>query len=312
MRKLFPLFLAGALFTACIDKDYDLENIETDNVTIGGDESEFRIPLASVRVSLNEIASEGNNIQKIFAEADVWLPSQLPGSDSNGAYADLVKLAGNTDGYTDRLLDALIAQMLTDDNKINAVAELLCDDKYFDTFREMLHLPAGTQPETFIPVFTEAFRTQKTLREELSTEVKNLARGYLTTMDVELPDYDVGKVDISDDVVDMLAGNLNAGNTLDLYGEIANELPVTLQIDPVFTPTDVSFHVNVKANTTDNEIKPTRLTEENLRQIVAGIQIQIPIELQRYYPGKGFQENIDHQIVINLRLLKKGGLKLDI
>lgn len=312
MRKFFPLFLAGALFTACIDKDYDLENIETDNVTIGGDESEFRIPLASVRVFLSEIASEGNNIQKIFAEADVWLPSQLPGSDSNGTYADLVKLAGNTDGYTDGLLDALIAQMLTDDKKINDVAELLCDDKYFDTFREMLHLPAGTQPETFIPVFTEAFRTQKTLREELSTEVKNLARGYLTTMDVELPDYDVGKVDISDDVVDMLAGNLNAGNTLDLYGEIANELPVTLQIDPVFTPTDVSFHVNVKANTTDNEIEPTRLTEENLRQIVAGIQIQIPIELQRYYPGKGFQENIDHQIVINLRLLKKGGLKLDI
>lgn len=312
MRKIFTLFLAGALFTACIDKDYDLENIETDNVTIGGDESEFRIPLASVRVSLNEIASGENNIQKIFAEADVWLPSQLPGSDSNGTYADLVKLAGNTDGYTDGLLDALIAQMLTDDNKINDVAELLCDDKYFDTFREMLHLPAGTQPETFIPVFTEAFRTQKTLREELSTEVKNLARGYLTTMDVELPDYDVGKVDISDDVVDMLAGNLNAGNTLDLYGEIANELPVTLQIDPIFTPTDVSFHVNVKANTADNEIKPTRLTEENLRQIIAGIQIQIPIELQKYYPGKGFQENIDHQIVINLRLLKKGGLKLDI
>lgn len=312
MRKIFTLFLAGALFTACIDKDYDLENIETDNVTIGGDESEFRIPLASVRVSLSEIASEGNNIQKIFAEADVWLPSQLPGSDSNGTYADLVKLAGNTDGYTDGLLDALIAQMLTDDNKINAVAELLCDDKYFDTFREMLHLPAGTQPETFIPLFTETFRTQETLREELSTEVKNLARGYLTTMDVELPDYDVGKVDISDDVVDMLAGNLNAGNTLDLYGEIANELPVTLQIDPIFTPTDVSFHVNVKANTADNEIKPTRLTEENLRQIIAGIQIKIPIELQKYYPGKGFQENIDHQIVINLRLLKKGGLKLDI
>ena len=312
MRKFLPLFLVGALFTACIDKDYDLENIETDSVTIGGDESEFRIPLASVRVSLNEIASEGNNIQKIFAEADVWLPSQLPGSDSNGTYADLVKLAGNTDGYTDGLLDALIAQMLTDDNKINAVAELLCDDKYFDTFREMLHLPAGTQPETFIPLFTEAFRTQETLREELSTEVKSLARGYLTTMDVELPDYDVGKVDISDDVVDMLAGNLNAGNTLDLYGEIANELPVTLQIDPIFTPTDVSFHVNVKANTADNEIKPTRLTEENLRQIIAGIQIKIPIELQKYYPGKGFQENIDHQIVINLRLLKKGGLKLDI
>ena len=312
MRKFVLLLLTGALFTACIDKDYDLENIETDNVTIGGDESEFRIPLASVRVSLNEIASEGNNIQKIFAEADVWLPSQLPGSDSNGAYADLVKLAGNTDDYTDGLLDALIAQMLTDDNKINAVAELLCDDKYFDTFREMLHLPAGTQPETFIPVFTNTFRTEETLREELSTEVKNLARGYLTTMDVELPDYDVGKVDISDDVVDMLAGNLNADNTLDLYGEIANELPVTLQIDPVFTPTDVSFHVNVKANTADNEIEPTRLTEENLRQIVAGIRIQIPIELQRYYPGKGFQENIDHQIVINLRLLKKGGLKLDI
>ena len=52
MRKLFLPILAGALLTACIDKDYDLENVDTDNIAIGGDDSKFEVPLARVLVTL--------------------------------------------------------------------------------------------------------------------------------------------------------------------------------------------------------------------------------------------------------------------
>ena len=64
MRKLFLPILAGALLTACIDKDYDLENVDTDNIAIGGDDSKFEVPLARVLVTLEDIANGDLNIPR--------------------------------------------------------------------------------------------------------------------------------------------------------------------------------------------------------------------------------------------------------
>lgn len=316
MRKLFLmfLFLSAALSTACVDTDYDLGDVDTDNITIGGDESTFTIPLARVLVSTKEIENGGSDIREIFREADVWLPSPLPG----GAKSVDLKELPTDQAALNTLLDALEAQMLTDDAKINAVAEELCEEKYFDTFRELLNLPAGTDPETFIPVFISAFRNDETLRETLSAEIRYQARTYLTTLSVDDIRYDVGHIDISSDVVDMLADNLDPEeteapkNTLHLEGEIANRLPLTLHIKPQFTPTGISFETDVNADTPTNAIPSTRLFADDLRQIVDGITIRIPVELEAYYPGIGFRDNIEHPIVIDLRLVKHGGLKLDI
>lgn len=314
MKKLFLLLLSGALFSACIDKDYDLENVDTDNITIGGDESKFTIPLARVLVSTKEIENGGSDIREIFREADVWLPSPLPGGARS---VDLQELRSSQQALN-TLLDALEAQMLTDDAKINAVAEELCEEKYFDTFRELLNLPAGTDPETFIPVFISAFRNDEMLRETLSAEIRYQASSYLTGLSVDDILYDVGHIDISSEVVDMLADNLDPEtaadpkNTLHLEGGIANELPLTLHIKPQFTPTGISFETDVNADTPINAIPSTRLFADDLRQIVEGITIRIPVELEEYYPGIGFRDNIEHPIVIDLRLVKHGGLKLDI
>ena len=35
IRKLILLLLSGMLSTACVDKDYDLGNIDTDNIPLG-------------------------------------------------------------------------------------------------------------------------------------------------------------------------------------------------------------------------------------------------------------------------------------
>lgn len=312
MRKFFLLLLSASLSTACVDKDYDLRDVDTDNVTIGDDESKFTIPLAQVLVSMDEIADNGTNIEAIFAEADTWLPTRLPGNDT---YADLQRLQ-NDASYVNTLLDALTAEMLAADAKLDAVADLLCDDKYIGTFLGLL--PPGTTPDDFKPVFTNAFKYDAAMREQLAGEVKSLARDYLTTLKVEQIEYEVGHIDISSDIVDMLADNLDPRttidpkNTLHLEGEIANELPVALHIDPVLSPTEISFEVDVEANTAANGIPSTRLFDEDLRKIVEGISIQIPVTLKKYYPGKGFRDNIEHQIVIDLRLVKRGGLKLNV
>ena len=49
MRTLSLLLLSGALMTACVDRDYDLSDLDFDNVAIGDENSEFRIPLAPCR-----------------------------------------------------------------------------------------------------------------------------------------------------------------------------------------------------------------------------------------------------------------------
>ena len=74
MRTLSLLLLSGALMTACVDRDYDLSDLDFDNVAIGDENSEFRIPLATVQVSMDEIAENGVNIEAIFREADIWPP----------------------------------------------------------------------------------------------------------------------------------------------------------------------------------------------------------------------------------------------
>lgn len=305
MKLFVPLLLLCMIASSCIDKDYDLSQIDTEGVTIG---DVFELPLATVTVGMNELNKDGADIEALFDEADIWLPSSLPGDAES---VDLLKIQ-NTPSYTTQLLDALIAQMQTDDAKIDAVADLLYA-KYLDTFLPML--PPNTNPRDFKPVFIEAFRNTPMLQDQLTAEVKNLASGYLTDLQVGEVTYDIGKIDIGSDIVDMLADNLdpkgtaNPRNTLDIYGEITSAMPLSLQFSPHFSPTEVKFDVHVEPNVT-TRIAETRLYESDLRQIIEGAQIILPVTLEEYFPGYGFTS--DQKIVIKLRLRKHGGLKLNL
>ena len=54
----------------------------------------------------------------------------------------------------------------------------------------------------------------------------------------------------------------------------------------------------------------TRLHENDLRQIIDGTEIILPVKLEKSFPGSGFTP--DQKIVIALRLVKRGGLKLNL
>ena len=195
---------------------------------------------------------------------------------------------------------------------VTAVADLLAE-KYLSTFLPLL--PPNTDPADFKPVFIEAFRNMPMLHDRLSGEVKSLAGSYLTELKVQDVTYDIGKIDIGGDVVDMLCENLdsegtpNPKNTLHLYGSITSALPVSLRLVPYFSPTNVRFDVTVEPGKT-NEIRETQLFESDLRQIIEGAEIILPVSLEKYYPGYDFSSG--QQIVITLRLIKRGGLKLNL
>ncbi len=311
MRKLILLLLSGVLSTACVDKDYDLGNIDTDNIAIGDEGSQFRIPLVKVLVSKDEIKNNDGDIEKIFREADIWFPTQLP----DDKFVDLVKLQ-NEPAYVNTLLRTLREEMQTSDAKLASVVDLVWD-KYAADFLPLLNLTAPDE-QTFKTAFKTAYRNDASLRERLADEVSALARTYLTgSLGIDQLEYEVGHIDISSDIVDMLADNLdpegtpNARNTLFLYGQITSRLPLSLRLDPRLSPTEVTFQVEVGVDKTSNDIPETQLFAEDLRQIVEGITIRIPVTLTEYYPGKGFSDD-QYQIVISLSLLKNGGLKLDI
>lgn len=205
MRKLILLLLSGMLSTACVDKDYDLGNIDTDNIAIGDEGSQFRIPLVKVLVSKDEIKNNGGNIEEIFREADIWFPSQLP----DGKFVDLVKLQDKDDQtYVNTLLRTLREEMRASDAKLASVVDLVWD-KYAAEFLLLLNLTAPDE-QTFKTAFKTAYRNDASLRERLADEVSALARTYLTgSLGIDQLEYEVGHIDISSDIVDMLADNLD-------------------------------------------------------------------------------------------------------
>ena len=103
-----------------------------------------------------------------------------------------------------------------------------------------------------------------------------------------------------------------------MAGTIDNRLPVSITASPVFTPTEVAFTAEIEANNDANVLLETRLFADDLQSIVRGLTIEIAVNINKYYPGKGFDrgtigdEKVQPQLTINLHLIKRGALKFDI
>ena len=265
-------------------------------------------------VTLEDIANGNLNILELCEKADKWLPSKLPG---NADFVDLVLLSRNS--YTDELFDALVAEMQSSAAKLDVMTDMMWTDCRHK-IAGALGIPAEDQYET---QFKEAFRTAvRNTEQRVLNEVKSQFSGYLTEdLSVEPIDYNIGRVDISDDVIDMIADNLDpegsgsSRNSLYLAGEIVSRLPVSLYLEPEFKTAAapfLKFDVTVDATKEINEeSEETRLYAESLRQLVDNAAINIPVTLEKYYPGRGFETD-KPQIEIKLHLIKHGGLKLDI
>lgn len=316
-KFLCLLCASGWLATACVDNDYDFGKLETDNIAIGDASSVTEMPLATVYVSMSEIANNQSDILALCRKADNWLPAPLPG---NADYIDLTQI--NDPDYSGAIFDALIDQMDSDPEKLDAVTALVYEE-YAPEFSELLGVPV-TEPE----LFEEAFRIGYK-EPAVNEELRNCFIGFLSAdLHVEPFSYDIGSINISNDVVDMLADNLdpegtpNPTNTLSLAGEIVSRLPITLQLSPSFRSGSyeiVSFDAHIDALSDIcpiEESEQTRIYAEGLRQLVNGAEISIPVVFEKYYPGdSGFlntpADDQTPQIEIRLHLIKRGGIKIN-
>lgn len=312
MKKLPLLFLVGLLAAGCVDKEYDLKDVETDNIAIGDSQSEFRCPLMTIRVSMQEITDNGIDIENVFRETDIWLPTELP-----DAYVDIRRLVSD-EAYVSTLLDLLVDELLVSDTKLDQVVELIWNTP---AYRQSV---TGSVPEldlddadTFRSLFRSLYQNNAQVRELLDEQVRLLAHDYLTALQVDDITYDIDRIDLDDNIVDMLAENLDpegtpdAKNTLHIYGTIANRLPLSAEIQARLRPTLIEVPVQIDAKSEENVIAETPIYGEDLRTLIHGCQVIIPVTLDRYYRN-GFDNTADCQLLIELHLVKRGGLKLNL
>lgn len=312
MKKLPLLFLVGLLAAGCVDKEYDLKDVETDNIAIGDSQSEFRCPLMTIRVSMQEITDNGIDIENVFRETDIWLPTELP-----DAYVDIRRLVSD-EAYVSTLLDLLVDELLVSDTKLDQVVELIWNTP---AYRQSV---TGSVPEldlddadTFRSLFRSLYQSSPQVRELLDEQVRLLAHDYLTALQVDDITYDIDRIDLDDNIVDMLAENLDlegtpdAKNTLHIYGTIANRLPLSAEIQARLRPTLIEVPVQIDAKSEENVIAETPIYGEDLRTLIHGCQVVIPVTLDRYYRN-GFDNTADCQLLIELHLVKRGGLKLNL
>lgn len=311
MKKLPLLFLVGLLAAGCVDKEYDLKDVETDNIAIGDSQSEFRCPLMTIRVSMQEITDNGIDIENVFRETDIWLPTALP-----DAYVDIRRLVSD-EAYVSTLLDLLVDELLVSDTKLDQVVELIWNTP---AYRQSV---TGSVPEldlddadTFRSLFRSLYQNNAQVRELLDEQVRLLAHDYLTALQVDDITYDIDRIDLDDNIVDMLAENLDpegtpdAKNTLHIYGTIANRLPLSAEIQARLRPTLIEVPVQIDAKSEENVIAETPIYGEDLRTLIHGCQVVIPVTLDRYYRN-GFDNTADCQLLIELHLVKRGGLKIN-
>lgn len=312
MKKLPLLFLVGLLAAGCVDKEYDLKDVETDNIAIGDSQSEFRCPLMTIRVSMQEITDNGIDIENVFRETDIWLPTELP-----DAYVDIRRLVSD-EAYVSTLLEQLVDELLVSDTKLDQVVELIWNNP---AYRQSV---TGSVPEldlddadTFRSLFRSLYQNNAQVRELLDEQVRLLAHDYLTALQVDDITYDIDRIDLDDNIVDMLAENLDpegtpdAKNTLHIYGTIANRLPLSAEIQARLRPTLIEVPVQIDAKSEENVIAETPIYGEDLRTLIHGCQVVIPVTLDRYYRN-GFDNTADCQLLIELHLVKRGGLKLNL
>ena len=307
MKKLVTLLLFGAFALSCTDKAYDLSQIETGDVAIGNDDSEFRMPLMTVLVPMADLSANGEDIRSIFDEADIWLPTAATA-------VDLVRLDSDPD-YRTQLIAATVAEMHTSDAKLNAVIGLSYE-QYYASFAPVLGLdPAHPDPNAYAAAFGQIFASEE-LAGELEARIGEAATDYLTSIHIDPVEYTIDALGIDESVIDMLCDNLDPEgtvdpvNTLDLYGEVRSSLPVSFEVAADFSETNVAIAPFLVEPDEENDIAPVRLYKDDIRSLFSFFELNVDFMPQKYYPRIGFSDSQSIRMMLHLK--KRGGLNLNL
>ena len=222
MRKFLTIFTLSLLAVSCIDNDYDLSDIDTDDIGIGDENSVFTCPLMTLRVAVADIVNEQGDLDGILAEADVWLPNRLP----DGAEAVDVKRLTGGDGqqaqqaYVQTLLTALQEEIDADasDRKLEQIARQIYAEYREDFLPD--YLPVDVDEAEYIAAFRTVYHQQAT-HDLIWENIELFAARYLTTnLRIDVRPFVLSGIDVGADVRDMIVGGDESKTSLSLFGDI--------------------------------------------------------------------------------------------
>lgn len=310
------LFALTALLCSCIDERYDLSNIESSEIAIGNDESEFLMPLAQISIRVDRLVAESEegeeNILDLYGEASIWIPA-VPD------FLDVPRLSED-EAYFSSILDALFEEMRTSESKRMEVCTLIATS-YREKFISML---SGTLPQEILnPILSADNETGARLiadlfmrnewQEEVFESIIELARQHICDLQVDDVIYEIPRLEISEDIKQMLRNNLDpieeesAINALYLFGSIESELPFQLQLNPYFEQTDIqigTLHIGQQPTRFDQ----VRISAEDLECLFEGSRLHMPVLIEKFYPQQGIHREQEIKLTISLR--KTGSLIL--
>ncbi len=307
MKKILLASLCALTLTACIDDDFDLFDVDFGQVGIGGETSDFRMPLANITVRMSALTSGERSLLDVFEEADTWLPTVLP---DGGDAVDLRLLTSDADSYRTALVRATLDEAAADASKLNGIAALV-ERRYASAFDDMV--PAGMSVAGFIA----GNYADAVYGPIIRSSIEGLADDYLAGLSASLDtvECEIGSMDIDDDVFDMLTDGLgtpdepHATNSLAIYGRVESLIPVDCRSEVSFVGTDVVLALDARYGQT-TEIAEASLFAPALRTIFDNARLSVPVELERYYKGCAFPGEGQTALTVRLSLHKHGGMSL--
>lgn len=175
-------------------------------------------------------------------------------------------------------------------------------------------IPADSE-ELFKAEFKKFFGEDNEAGEALRDTMGELAREFLSQIKINTITYNA-TLDVDDDLIDMLADNLDPEgtvdpvNTLDLYGEVRSSLPVSFEVAADFSETNVAIAPFLVEPDEENDIAPVRLYKDDIRSLFSFFELNVDFMPQKYYPRIGFSDSQSIRMMLHLK--KRGGLNLNL
>lgn len=309
MKRLSIALICALMFAACVNEEFDLSKVDSNEVTIGTDDSVFEMPLVNITVKTSALHSGEIGIEEIFEEVDIWLPTPLP---ANANCVDLKLLESNEEGYRDNLINALITQMETDLEKRREVADHLEED-YAASFDDLI--PDGVNMS--ISDFIFEHYTDEGVEDYLRERISYLAHDYLIDVSESLDSVDcnIGAIDLDSSIIDMLTQNAGTRenpsltNYLAIYGTIDSKIPIDAHSAVTVEHTGIVLELDVHHNQRSN-IPECYIYGDDLHQLTIDTHLTLPVGLDHYYPGESFPQHEETALVLKLSVRKKGGLTI--
>lgn len=327
MKRITPLIMLIVLsiMTSCIDKDYDLSQIETDDIAVGNNQSEFKMPLATIHFTSYNICSNTSgdqlSLKQLYDEADIWFPTNLP---DGAEYIEIYRILDSEhfdSAYFDSIVHALEEELQNDSDKRTLIASHIAA-KYRNTFINALYDTGNSELNQYAALILNADQAEATaiiseiiLSHAAETEeaVQIVFRRFLEKLHLENIHTDIPKIEISSDIRDMLLNNLddssveNPINCLYLSGDADNGFPFIFQINPHVENTSIDFG-QITVHQGANNIEEIRIMRDDMQRLLDGATFSMSLITMRYYPHRSFTD--ETEFCVKLRLRKTGALQL--